>query len=560
MAAATPPPLAPAELAALLQEFAEAPGNFLVRMGEPKALFAQLDALAGWAVGRMPPELSSQAEALRDAAVLFVLRACFAANNTHYQVLGISPKALTPEGLRTRYRALIRLTHPDMGVQGLPANAAGIVNRANEVLSDPDLRSRYDDLLASRKAMAPVEEGAAGAPQIELRASVRERWQSLVARFPTAVWAVPTALGAGTLGLGLLVWASSSSTDSRMLIVARADPQDREAPVSGKGGKGGKDGKPGEVPKPRNTSGNPWPSPAAERTARPSPGSTAAFPALPAPNAPNDQARPGTRPAAAGPVDAAPPPANVLQAALQNDAALSRASAQGSAQAVPPAPTPASSPPAMAARGDKDQAAAAPGRLEASVQAPQSAPVAAASPPPARPPAAAPPTPVRSPATVLTAAASPTPAPPPATPVATAGGATQAAAAPPPPPPPSPANPAWSVDTGQAKSYLAELIMSLERPSRARQNNSYLSEMNVQGSLLQPALQLMRRFPDVAVEHMNWNDSQRPGAMKLQGTVVVRVKNPDTGEAKRVNFRLNAEFWGTREGTVMASLNLREDD
>lgn len=102
--------------------------------------------------------------------------------------------------------------------------------------------------------------------------------------------------------------------------------------------------------------------------------------------------------------------------------------------------------------------------------------------------------------------------------------------------------------------------MSLERPSRARQNNSYLSEMNVQGSLLQPALQLMRRFPEVAVEHMNWNDSQRPGAMKLQGTVVVRVKNPDTGEAKRVNFRLNAEFWGTREGTVMASLNLREDD
>ena len=100
MAAATPPPLAPAELAALLQEFADAPGNFLVRMGEPKALFAQLDALAGWAVGRTPPELSSQADALRDAAVLFVLRACFAANNTHYQVLGISPKALTPEGLR----------------------------------------------------------------------------------------------------------------------------------------------------------------------------------------------------------------------------------------------------------------------------------------------------------------------------------------------------------------------------------------------------------------------------------------------------------------------------
>ncbi len=102
--------------------------------------------------------------------------------------------------------------------------------------------------------------------------------------------------------------------------------------------------------------------------------------------------------------------------------------------------------------------------------------------------------------------------------------------------------------------------MSLERPNRAKRNNAYLADMNVKGSLLQPALQLMRRYPAVEVEHMNWSDSIRPGIMTVQGQVTMRAKNPDTGEVRKVNFRLNAEFWGTREGTVMATLNLREDD
>ncbi len=46
-----------------------------------------------------------------------------------------------------------------MGVQGLPPNAAGIVNRAQEVLSDPELREQYDERLARR---APEPGIAAG--------------------------------------------------------------------------------------------------------------------------------------------------------------------------------------------------------------------------------------------------------------------------------------------------------------------------------------------------------------------------------------------------------------
>lgn len=487
-------------------EFAAAPGNFLVRLGEPKALFARIDTLAAWAVGRTPPELSDQADQLRNAAVLFVLRACFAADNTHYQVMAMSPKALTAEGLRTRYRALIRLTHPDMGVEGLPPNAAGIVNRANEVLGDPELRSRYDDLLASRKSLARSDIGAATAPQIELRAGWGERWQSLVARFPTAVWAVPGALGLLVMGLGVLIWASTGTNDSRMLIVARGDDASPDR----------------DLPRSRPAGGKPEPAQNALRSGS----------AQPAPSVMERLAKSATSP---------PHPAvgGGTGAFMQTNAQAGSLAKRDPGRQGTPAPGVdghlTSSTVGIAAGGSPG-----PTGLARSSPGPRAEQELALAPAPRAEVAL--PTPSPSPASV-----------PAATPV------TTVAAAPPSPPKPPPAE-TWGVDAREAKTYLADLIMSLERPTRARRNNAYLSEMNVKGSLLQPALQLMRRFPEMAVEHMNWNDSQRPGAMNLQGMVTVRARNPDTGEARQVNFRLSAEFWGTREGTVMASLSLREDD
>lgn len=511
------------ELAALLTEFAAAPGNFLVRLGEPKALHARIDTLAAWALGRTPEELSDRADQLREAAVLFVLRACFAADNTHYQVLGISPKTLTPESLRTRYRALIRLTHPDMGVQGLPANAAGIVNRANEVLGDPDLRSRYDDLLATRKRLnGGGLGGIVVAPQITLRTSWRERWQSLVARYPTAVWAVPGALGTVVLGMGLLIWASATSTDNRMLIVARADDPMSDREPSRDRPKGGK-AEPGSgVPRsPSALSGTG--SGGLDRSPKPPAAPPTALAGVDARTL--RQAPPS---AVSGSGNDAGPDRRVEPRQTptgQGQDVVFRASAQ-----EPPRAT-------SALRADAEPAVAVPAPVQKVESTTPPAPAVVRA-----PTLAPPPVPVFSPP--------PTPTPP-----------VTVAAAPPPAPKPAPV-PAetWNVDSRQAKTYLADLIMSLERPARARRNNAYLAEMNVKGSLLQPALQLMRRFPDVSVEHMNWSDSLRPGAMNLQGMVTVRARNPDTGEARQVNFSLNAEFWGTRDGTVMATLSLKEDD
>ncbi|MBK7720601.1 MAG: J domain-containing protein [Simplicispira sp.] len=125
-------------LARVLLDFGRTPGRYALRLREPAELHAQIDTLALWALGRVPEGLQAQAQEIKAAAVMFIQRACFAPENNHYQILGLPQGPVDAELLRTRYRALIRLTHPDMGVEGLPANAAGLVNRAQKVLADPE--------------------------------------------------------------------------------------------------------------------------------------------------------------------------------------------------------------------------------------------------------------------------------------------------------------------------------------------------------------------------------------------------------------------------------------
>ncbi|MEP7241417.1 MAG: DnaJ domain-containing protein, partial [Devosia sp.] len=61
-----------------------------------------------------------------------------------YVTLGLT-RDVGPDEIRAAYRKLVKLHHPDLN----PGNAAAeerfkIVSAANELLSDPDKRTRFD--------------------------------------------------------------------------------------------------------------------------------------------------------------------------------------------------------------------------------------------------------------------------------------------------------------------------------------------------------------------------------------------------------------------------------
>lgn len=235
------------QLADVLLAFGQAPGNHLLRLREPRPLFEAFDTVAQWALGRLAPELQSRGEALEAAAVLFVQRACFASDNTHYQVLGLAQGQPDPQQLRARYRLLIRLAHPDMGVHGLPSDAASRVNQAHKVLASSALRQAYDEELEQRHAAPPrpparpPRYAPAPAPEYMMRAEADEpdSWlQMLLARHPRLLGTLTLTAGAALALVALVMWIGHSSSDNGMLISARDNKPDRVAnssPASAKG-------------------------------------------------------------------------------------------------------------------------------------------------------------------------------------------------------------------------------------------------------------------------------------------------------------------------------------
>ena len=80
----------------------------------------------------------------------------------YYKVLGVEKNA-TPEQIKKAYRKLARQHHPDVN----PNDAAAEqkfkdVNEANEVLSDPDKRKKYDQLGADWKRYEQAGAGGRG--------------------------------------------------------------------------------------------------------------------------------------------------------------------------------------------------------------------------------------------------------------------------------------------------------------------------------------------------------------------------------------------------------------
>lgn len=66
-----------------------------------------------------------------------------AAEQDHYEVLGVSPKS-EPEVIKAAYRAMMRKYHPDAAAGTASKLRAQAINDAYAVLSDPLKRSAYD--------------------------------------------------------------------------------------------------------------------------------------------------------------------------------------------------------------------------------------------------------------------------------------------------------------------------------------------------------------------------------------------------------------------------------
>lgn len=502
-----------AQLARLLLDYAQSPGRYAVRLGEPRALFDDLETVAQWALGRLPPALEAsrepeQARALARAAVLFIQRACFDRENTHYQVLGLTREDFSERGLRLRYRALIRLTHPDIGIGDLPATAAGMVNRAYEVLKHEPSRRHYDEQLGPVAAPAPPPERARTRPaalepldgpgrgpvrDIAAAPTLRERWMRFTARYPHQMRALAVVGVAGVVLAGLLAWLVHASVDGSAGVLVAAQPTEAAPRTL-------------ERPAPATPERS-----ADEQVASltPEPELVPEEPELPA--SPTDEDALDLAAAVAAST-AAPAP----EAALPTARAAVQAPATPPPEALPASePEPRPEPPARAQprHAAPDEAVPRPAERPARVRRQPVQRVAAAAPP------------AELPASAVTDVVAHAPAP------------------------------VWNVDAAGARSYLDDIVATLEQGPKTRSLNAYLARMNVKGSLLQPVAPLHARAARLDVHRSPWNEAERPGVLNVESTVVLQARAE--GLPMSV-FRLAAEFRGTPNGTVLERLELRE--
>jgi hypothetical protein len=557
-----------------LLDFAATPGRHALRLREPALLFDELDLVALWALGRVPEGLN-ETQAVRQAALLFVLRACFSPGLSHYQLLGLSP-AFTAGQLRARYRALIRLTHPDMGIEGLPVGAAGMVNRAHAVLADEAQRAMYDRQLFAQLPSAAAlptdagqDAGRVGAVKLGRTdlAWGGSRWSLF--RHVASMQVLRVALTGGVLLVAAalaLAWAMRGTGNQSRLVaqesvvdVGAAKPGAAEPaemvrlriPVQWSNGI---DVPVARVPVPSaSVNGRPAATTVAAGSAVPALASAAVAPVAPVAT-PTSVASPAPvsapAPAPAPVSESAPSPAPSFLASLTSAFRASPAkpeevAAASASAAVKPAlaSAPASASASASASAPAPVPAPAPALKTASSTA--SAPtlassLASASTPPAK----------AAPAAVQASAAAPGPRWPSAKTDTTPSVALNADG-----PAVAGRNMVWDVDVPSARIYLQDLLNQLAQPEQARSTSHALEQMNVNGSLLMPPGVVGDVMRPVQIERADLSESHRPGVLRIRGVMKAQVSSYNT-PPRAVRLRVQAEFKGTAQGTVLTLLDL----
>jgi hypothetical protein len=115
----------------------------------------------------------------------------------------------------------------------------------------------------------------------------------------------------------------------------------------------------------------------------------------------------------------------------------------------------------------------------------------------------------------------------------------------------------WDVDVPSARTYLQDLLNQLEQPEQARNTSHALTQMNVNGSLLMPPGVVGDAVRSVQIERADLSESHRPGFLRIRGVMKAQVISPNN-KPRAVRWRVQAEFRGTAQGTVLTLLDLKD--